>query len=92
MPRTLLLTLVLAMTPSVFAAETITTDLYNDKGLAGQLITTVQDDKNQNVDFKLEWNNRRVSINEKYQFWIYVSKCVKIIEGILLSSKCISFH
>jgi hypothetical protein len=67
MLRTLLFTLVLAVTQSAFAAETITTDLYNDKGLAGQLVTTVEDDQNQNVDFKLEWNNRRVSINEKYQ-------------------------
>lgn len=50
-----------------FAAEIYTTELYNDKGLAGQIITTVVDEKNQNVEFKLEWNNRRISIVENYQ-------------------------
>ena len=67
MLRTLGFTLILTMTPSVFAAETITTDLYNDKGLAGKLVTTVEDDQNQSVDFRLEWNNRRISIQERYQ-------------------------
>ena len=30
-------------------------------------MTTVKDDNSQSVDFKLEWNNRRVSIKEHYQ-------------------------
>ncbi len=67
MLRTLLLTLLFVFTHSAIATEVFTTELYNDKGLAGQIVTTVVDDNNQDVEFKLEWNNRRISIKEKYQ-------------------------
>ena len=62
MPRALLFTLTLLISHSATAEETFTTELYNDKGLAGKVVTTVTDENNQSVDFKLEWNNRRVSI------------------------------
>ncbi len=67
MLRTFLLTLILVMTQPATAEEVFTTELHNDKGLAGKIVTTVGDDQSQSVDFKLEWNNRRVSIQEKYQ-------------------------
>jgi len=67
MIRALYSALLILITQPSLAAEVFTTELYNDKGLAGQIITTVEDDKNQNVEFKLEWNNRRVSITESYQ-------------------------
>ena len=67
MLRTLLLTLLVVFTHSAIATEVFTTELYNDKGLAGQIVSTVGDDNSQNVEFKLEWNNRRISIKEKYQ-------------------------
>ena len=67
MLRTLLVTLLFVFTHSAIATEVFTTELYNDKGLAGQIVTTVVDDNNQDVEFKLEWNNRRISIKEKYQ-------------------------
>jgi hypothetical protein len=67
MLRILLFTLILVTSQSASATEVFTTELYNDKGLAGQIVTTVKDDNSQSVDFKLEWNNRRVSIKEHYQ-------------------------
>jgi imidazolonepropionase-like amidohydrolase len=67
MIRALVSALFVLATQPLIAAEVITTELYNDKGLAGHLITTVEDDKNQNVEFKLEWNNRRILITESYQ-------------------------
>jgi len=67
MLRNLLFTLLIVMTQTATATEVFTTDLYNDKGLAGQIVTTVVDDNSQNVEFKLEWNNRRISIQEHYQ-------------------------
>jgi hypothetical protein len=82
MLRTLLLTLTLAMTQVATAEEVFTTDLYNDKGLAGKIVTTVGDDRSQSVDFKLEWNNRRVSINEQYQLDERGIPVSVVIEGI----------
>jgi len=67
MLRALLFTSILVIAQSAAATEIFTTELYNDKGLAGTIVTTVSDDHNQSVDFKLEWNNRRVSIKENYQ-------------------------
>ena len=65
--RTVLFALTLVFTQTVTAEEVFTTELYNDKGLAGKIVTTVGDDNSQSVDFRLEWNNRRVSIQEHYQ-------------------------
>jgi len=67
MLRTFPITLLLIVTQSAIASEVFTTELYNDKGLAGQIVTTVEDDNSQSVDFKLEWNNRRIAIKEQYQ-------------------------
>ena len=67
MIRALYPVLLILITLPLLAAEVFTLELYNDKGLAGQIVTTVEDDKNQSVEFKLEWNNRRISITESYQ-------------------------
>ncbi len=53
---------------AVFAEQTITLELYNDKGLMGKHITKVKDKNSLTSTTELSWNNRRLTTNEEYVF------------------------
>ncbi len=54
----------LTLSTTSLLAQTITNNIYSEKGLAGTIIQEKIDDQNYHAKIEFGWNNRRVSVDE----------------------------